>query len=117
MRTSTRIVVVLAILTSIFSFFKFSHCESNIWAGPDQYIHACYSDLPALFSTRVFGDGQWAFDGGDEAVRVHARAAPRSAGHGVRHLPEDRAEVQAQVRDAATTTVATATVFLYIKYS
>ena len=72
MRTSTRIVVVLAILTSIFSFFKFSHCEENNWAGPDQYIHACYSDLPALFSTRAFGDGKWAFDGGDQAIEYPA---------------------------------------------
>lgn len=68
MRTTTRIVVALAILTSIFSYFKFSHCESKVWAGPDQYIHACYSDLPALFSTRAFGDGKWAFVGGEQAV-------------------------------------------------
>jgi uncharacterized membrane protein len=72
MRTSIRIVVVLAILTSIFSFFKFSHCESNVWAGPDQYVHACYSDLPALFSTRAFGDGQWVFAGGEEAAEYPA---------------------------------------------
>jgi uncharacterized membrane protein len=68
MRVSTRVILLLAILASLFSFAKFSHCEKSVWAGPDQYIHACYSDLPALFSERAFGKGQWAFSGGDQAV-------------------------------------------------
>lgn len=72
MRLGTKAVVALAILASIFSYFKFSHCESTVWAGPDQYIHACYSDLPALFSDRAFGHGQWAFDGGEKAVEYPA---------------------------------------------
>ncbi|CAN2229769.1 COG5650 Predicted integral membrane protein [Candidatus Nanopelagicaceae bacterium] len=68
MRVSTRVILLLAILASLFSFAKFSHCEKSVWAGPDQYIHACYSDLPALFSERAFGKGEWAFTGGDQAV-------------------------------------------------
>jgi uncharacterized membrane protein len=68
MRVSTRVILLLAILASLFSFAKFSHCEKSVWAGPDQYIHACYSDLPALFSERAFGKGQWAFSGGEQAV-------------------------------------------------
>jgi uncharacterized membrane protein len=68
MRVSTRVILLLAIFASLFSFAKFSHCEKSVWAGPDQYIHACYSDLPALFSERTFGKGQWAFSGGDQAV-------------------------------------------------
>ena len=67
-RLTTRMVVLLAIIASLFSFAKFSHCEKSVWAGPDQYIHACYSDLPALLSDRAFGQGQWAFSGGDQAV-------------------------------------------------
>jgi uncharacterized membrane protein len=67
-RVNTRVVVLLAILASLISFAKFSHCEKSTWAGPDQYIHACYSDLPALFSERAFGKGEWAFSGGDQAV-------------------------------------------------
>lgn len=31
-------------------------------------------------------------DGGEQALRVHARAASGRAGHGVRHVPQDRAE-------------------------
>ena len=72
MRVGTRLLVILAILASIFSFIKFNHCESTNWAGPDQYIHACYSDFPALFSERAFGKGEWAFNGGDQAVEYPA---------------------------------------------
>ena len=72
MRVDTRVIVLLAILASLISFAKFSHCEKSVWAGPDQYIHACYSDLPALFSERSFGKGEWAFSGGDQAVEYPA---------------------------------------------
>lgn len=72
MRVNTRVIVLLAIIASLFSFVKFSHCEKTVWAGPDQYIHACYSDLPALFSDRAFGKGEWAFSGGDKAVEYPA---------------------------------------------
>lgn len=68
MRLGVRTAVLVAIFASLLSFTKFSYCESTNWAGPGQYIHACYSDLPALFSERAFGDGQWAFSGGDQAV-------------------------------------------------
>jgi len=77
MRVTARIVTVqivlaLAILATLLSYFKFNHCEDNNFAGPDQYIHACYSDLPALFSERAFGQGQWAFSGGDQAAEYPA---------------------------------------------
>jgi len=72
MRVSTRVIILLAIVASLFSFAKFNQCEKTVWAGPDQYIHACYSDLPALFSERAFGKGQWAFSGGDQAVEYPA---------------------------------------------
>ncbi len=72
MRVSTRVVIVLAILASLFSFAKFSQCQSTVWAGPHQYIHACYSDLPALFSERSFGKGEWVFSGGDQAAEYPA---------------------------------------------
>lgn len=72
MRTTARIVIALAILATTLSYFKFSHCEDTNFASPNQYIHACYSDLPALFSQRAFGQGQWAFSGGDQAVEYPA---------------------------------------------
>jgi len=69
---TVRIVLALAILATVLSYFKFNHCEDNNFAGPDQYIHACYSDLPALFSERAFGRGEWAFSGGDQAAEYPA---------------------------------------------
>jgi uncharacterized membrane protein len=72
MRVGTRVLIVLAIIASLFSFAKFNHCEKTIWAGPDQYIHACYSDLPALYSERGFGKGAWPYSGGDQAVEYPA---------------------------------------------
>jgi hypothetical protein len=68
MRFTVRVVIALAILATALSYFKFNHCEDNNFAGPDQYIHACYSDLPALFSERGFGQGQWAFSGNEQAA-------------------------------------------------
>ena len=72
MRVTTRVVLLLAIVASLFSFGKFAHCEKTVWAGPDQYIHACYSDLPALYSTRSFGKGEWAFNGDELATEYPA---------------------------------------------
>lgn len=72
MRVSTRVVILLAVIASLFSFAKFSQCQSTVWAGPNQYIHACYSDLPALFSERTFGNGGWVFSGGDQAAEYPA---------------------------------------------
>lgn len=68
MRVTTRIVLLLAIIASLLSFAKFSQCEETVWAGPNQYIHACYSDLPALFSERAFGKGEWVFSGNESAA-------------------------------------------------
>ena len=56
-----RILIVLAIGASLLSFAKFSHCENTGWATPGQYIHACYSDIPALFGTRGLDKNDWPF--------------------------------------------------------
>jgi uncharacterized membrane protein len=72
MRVSTRVIILFAAVASLFSFAKFSPCQESVWAGPNQYIHACYSDLPALFSERAFGKGEWAFSGGEQAVEYPA---------------------------------------------
>ena len=34
------------------SFLKFNHCRVNGFTSPDNYVHACYTDIPALFSER-----------------------------------------------------------------
>ena len=63
-----RTLVVLAILASLLSIAKFSHCANTGWATPDQYIHACYSDLPALFEARGLSTQQWPFASDDNSV-------------------------------------------------
>lgn len=63
-----RTLVVLAIFASLFSFAKFSHCENSGWATPDQYIHTCYSDLPALYASRGLDKNEWPFASDDNSV-------------------------------------------------
>jgi len=57
----TRALLALAIFAALLSFTKFSHCEGVNWATPDQYIHACYSDLPSLFGERGMDDNKWPY--------------------------------------------------------
>lgn len=57
-----RAVLILAVLASLISFAKFSHCEGTTWATPDQYIHACYSDLPSLYSVRDLDKDKWPYE-------------------------------------------------------
>jgi uncharacterized membrane protein len=63
-----RTLVVVAIFASLLSFAKFSHCENSGWATPDQYIHACYSDLPALYSSRGLDVHAWPFSSDENSV-------------------------------------------------
>jgi uncharacterized membrane protein len=67
-RTSARALIALAILASLISFAKFNQCSANDWSTPDQYVHACYSDLPALFGERGLSKGDWAYSNGDASV-------------------------------------------------
>ena len=48
----SRSFVVILLLDAVISFLKFNHCRVNDWASPDNYVHACYTDIPALFSER-----------------------------------------------------------------
>ena len=68
MQKSARALIALALLASIVSFAKFNHCTSTNWSTPDQYIHACYSDIPALYGERGLNKGDWAYSNGDTSV-------------------------------------------------
>jgi hypothetical protein len=61
-------LVALAILAALLSVAKFSYCANTGWATPDQYVHACYSDLPALFEARGLSTNQWPFASDDNSV-------------------------------------------------
>jgi len=65
---SARLVIVLAIFTSLLSFAKFNYCAATNWESPGQYVHACYSDLPALFGERGLSKGDWAYSNGEDSV-------------------------------------------------
>ncbi|MFM8620930.1 MAG: mannosyltransferase [Candidatus Nanopelagicaceae bacterium] len=47
---------------------KFSHCEKRDWASPDNYIHACYTDIAPLYTERGLDRDIWAFGSGDQSV-------------------------------------------------
>ena len=63
-----RALLALAIFAALLSFTKFSQCEGTNWATPDQYIHACYSDLPSLFGERGMADNTWPYASDTNAV-------------------------------------------------
>ena len=68
MRVSTRVVLLLALLASVLSFAKFNHCAQTGWQSPNQYVHACYSDIPALYGERGLDKGVWAYSSGADSV-------------------------------------------------
>ena len=67
-QSTVRTLLILALFASLISFVKFSHCEGSNWATPDQYIHACYSDLPALFTSRGLDTHTWPYASNDNSV-------------------------------------------------
>ena len=68
MQTKARAIIALAVFASLISFVKFNHCENTGWATPDQYTHACYSDIPALYGERGLSKGDWAYANGADSV-------------------------------------------------
>ena len=49
----SRSLVAAVFLSALISFLKFNHCRSNGFISPDNYIHACYTDIAALYSERA----------------------------------------------------------------
>ena len=68
MRVTTRVVIALALLASSLSFAKFNYCAETGWKTPGQYVHACYSDIPALYGERGLDKGVWAYNNGENSV-------------------------------------------------
>ena len=68
MRVTSRVVIALALLASLLSFAKFNYCAETGWKTPDQYVHACYSDIPALSGERGLDKGSWAYSNGESSV-------------------------------------------------
>ena len=68
MKTLAKSAVILALLAAALSFVKFENCRVNGWAPPGDYIHACYSDLPALFGERGLITHAWPYSSATNAV-------------------------------------------------
>jgi uncharacterized membrane protein len=68
LKFATKSVILLAVLASLLSFAKFDHCYKTNWATPDVYVHACYSDLPALFGARDLIHQTWPYSSSMNSV-------------------------------------------------
>lgn len=68
MKTFAKSAVLLALLAALISFAKFDNCRINGWSPPGDYIHACYSDFPALFGERGLIHHSWPYASATNAV-------------------------------------------------
>ena len=48
----SKVFILVVLFASFLSLLKFNYCRSTNWASPDNYVHACYTDIPALFYER-----------------------------------------------------------------
>jgi uncharacterized membrane protein len=60
--------IFLSLIAILISFVKFDHCRNFGWGAPQDYVHACYSDLPALFSDRGLTTHTWPYSSATNAV-------------------------------------------------
>jgi len=68
MKLIAKSAVLLAIIAALLSFIKFDYCRSNGWTPPGDYIHACYSDFPALFGARGLITNSWPYSSATNAA-------------------------------------------------
>lgn len=61
-------LLFLALVATLLGAFKFSSCEQSLWATPDQYVHACYSDIASLYDGRDLDKDQWSYSSTTNAV-------------------------------------------------
>jgi uncharacterized membrane protein len=61
-------LLFLALVATLLGAFKFSPCEQSLWTTPDQYVHACYSDIASLYGDRDLDKDQWSYSSTTNAV-------------------------------------------------
>jgi Glycosyltransferase family 87 len=49
------VLVLLACVMLSFGLVQKQHCRAQGWSTPDQFWHACYSDIPVLYSSAQLG--------------------------------------------------------------
>ena len=62
------ILIFLCLMATLVGAVKFSSCEESFWVTPDQYVHACYSDIPSLYGERELDDDRWSYSSTTNAV-------------------------------------------------
>ena len=67
--------VLILLATAVFSagVVQKAHCRDEGWSSPDQFWHACYSDIPLLYSSVGLGK--------DDAPGLREALGPASEGH------------------------------------
>jgi len=55
--SAVTVLVAAGTVTMAVAVLLRQHCRTTLWASPDQFTHACYSDLPALFVGAGLGQG------------------------------------------------------------
>ena len=60
-KTVSKSFAGIVLICALLSLFKFNHCRVNDWQSPDNYVHACYTDIPALFSERGLDSNTFAY--------------------------------------------------------
>ncbi len=68
MKFATKTTIALAIVAALLSFVKFNHCRTYGWSQPDEYVHACYSDITSLFDARGMNTHQWPYSSATNSV-------------------------------------------------
>ncbi len=68
MRVTARVLILLVIAASLVSFAKSNYCLQTDWQTPGQYVHACYSDIPALYGERGLDKGLWPYSSAEQSV-------------------------------------------------
>lgn len=68
MRLATKSALLIALIAGLLSFAKFDHCRNFGWGGTGVYVHACYSDLPALYLDRKLNTHDWPYQDAANAV-------------------------------------------------
>ena len=62
------VLIFLSLVATLVGAVKFSPCEQSLWATPDQYVHACYSDIATLYGDRGLDKDQWSYTSKTNAV-------------------------------------------------
>ncbi|MGL5857265.1 MAG: glycosyltransferase family 87 protein [Angustibacter sp.] len=70
--TATRVLIVVVLAVLAVGVVQKQHCRAQGWTNPDQFFHACYSDLPLVYEISGLADGVVPYvDAGSEGYLDH----------------------------------------------